>query len=62
MLKPFYKVSNAKKTRIEENEQEIQNRFIQSKFYIVQKDNSVKYINQLRPINFTKSKYIYIYK
>lgn len=60
MLKPFDKVSSAKKTRIEENEQEIQNRFIQSKFYIVQKDNSVNYINQLRPINFTKSKYIYL--
>lgn len=64
-LKPFDKVSNAKKTRvkkifIEGIEQEIQNRSIQSKFHIVQKDNSVKYINQLRPINLTKSKYIYI--
>jgi hypothetical protein len=50
-----------KKIFIEGIEQQIQNRYIQSKFHIVQKDNSVKYISQLRPINLTKSKYIYIY-
>jgi len=66
-LKPFDKLSNAKKTRvkkifIEGIEQEIQNNSIQSKFHIVQKDDSVKYINQLRPINLTKSKYIYFYE
>ena len=43
-------------------QQEIQNKSRQSKFNMVQKDNSVKYINQLRPINITKSKYIYFYK
>ena len=56
----FDKVSNAKKTRvkkifIEGIEQPIQNRCIQSKFHIVQKDNSVKYINQLRPYHFQTS-------
>ena len=66
-FKPFNKLSNAKKTKIktifiEAIEQEIKNKSIQSKFHIVQKDNSVKYINQLRPINLTKSKYIYFYE
>lgn len=66
-MKPFEKISNARKTKvkrilIEGIEQEIQNKSIQSKFHIVQKDNSVKYVNQLKPINITKGKFIYFYE
>lgn len=66
-MKPFEKISNSRKTTvkrilIEGIEQEIQNKSIQSKFHIVQKDNSVKYVNQLKPINITKGKFIYFYE
>ena len=47
---------------IESIEQEIQNKFLQPKFQIVQKDNSVKYLHQIKPINITKAKFIYFYE
>jgi hypothetical protein len=68
-MKPFEKVSNIKKTTvkrilIESIDQEIQNKFLQPKFRIVQKDNSIKYLNQIKPINIniTKAKFIYFYE
>ena len=66
-MKPFEKVSNVKKTMvkkilIESIYQEIQNKFLQPKFHIVQKDNSVKYLNQIKPINITRAKFIYFYE
>jgi hypothetical protein len=66
-LAPFDGLSNSKKTKIkklfiEGIKQEIQNSSIQSKFHIIQKDGATKYIRQLRPINLTKSKYIYLYE
>lgn len=66
-MKPFEKVSNVKKTTvkrilIESIDQEIQNKFLQPKFRIVQKDNSIKYLNQIKPINITKAKFIYFYE
>ena len=66
-MKPFEKVSNARKTTvkrifIESIQQEIQNKFLQPKFHIVQKDNSVKYLNQIKPIDITKAKFIYFYE
>ncbi len=47
---------------IESIQQEIQNKFLQPKFHIVQKDNSVKYLNQIKPIDVTKAKFIYFYE
>jgi len=47
---------------IESIDQEIQNKFLQSKFKIVQKDNSVKYLDQIKPINITKAKFIFFYE
>jgi hypothetical protein len=66
-MKPFEKVSNLKQTTvkrilIESIEQEIQNKFLQPKFQILQKDNSVKYFNQIKPINITRAKFIYFYE
>jgi hypothetical protein len=66
-MKPFEKVSNVKKTTvkrilIESIEQEIQNKFLQPKFRIVQKDNSIKYLDQIKPINITKAKFISFYE
>ena len=62
-MKPFEKIANGRQTRVIEGiEQEIQNKSIKSKFQIVQKDNSVKYVNQLKPINITKGKFIYFYE
>ena len=66
-MKPFEKVSNLKKTTvkrilIESIEQEIKNKFLQPKFQIVQKDNSTKYLDQIKPINITKAKFIYFYE
>jgi hypothetical protein len=66
-MKPFEKVSNVKKTTvkrilIESIDQEIQNKFLQPKFRIVQKDNSIKYLDQIKPINITKAKFIYFYE
>ena len=66
-MEPFDKLSNVKKTAvkkilIESIEQEIQNKFLQPKFKILQKDNSVKYLDQLKPINITKAKFIYLYE
>ena len=66
-LKPFQKLSNSKKTQIkkifiEGIEQEIQNQSLQSKFKLIQKDDSVKKINKLTPINLTQSKFIYFYE
>ena len=66
-MKPFDKVSNVQKTTvtkilIESIEQEIQNKFLKLKFKILQKDNSVKYLDQIKPINITKAKFIYFYE
>jgi hypothetical protein len=66
-LAPFDGLSNSKKTEIkklfiEGIEKEIENRFLELKFQIIQKNDSVKNINQLVPINLTKSKYIYFYE
>ena len=66
-LKPFHKLSIAKQTRvkkifIEGIDQEIQNNCLQSKFQIIQKDNSVLYISQLKPKTIPRSKYIYFYE
>ncbi len=66
-MKPFEKVSNLKKTTvkrilIESIDQEIQNKFLQPKFQIVQKDNSIKYLHQIKPINITQAKFIYFYE
>lgn len=66
-MKPFEKISNVKKTTvkkilIESIDQEIQNKFLQPKFRIVQKDNSIKYLDQIKPINITKAKFIYFYE
>lgn len=66
-MKPFEKVSNVQKTMvkrilIESIEQEIKNKFLQPKFHIVQKDNSVKYLDQIKPIHITKAKFIYFYE
>ena len=47
---------------IESIEQEIQNKFLKPKFKILQKDNSVKYLDQIKPINITKAKFIYFYE
>lgn len=66
-MKPFEKFSNIKQTKvkrilIESIDQEIQNKFLQPKFQIVQKDNSVKYLNQIKPINITRAKFIFFYE
>ena len=66
-MKPFDKVSNVQKTTvkkilIESIEQEIQNKFLKPKFKIIQKDNSVKYLDQIKPINITKARFIYFYE
>ena len=66
-MRPFEKISNARKTTvkkilIESIQQEIQNKFLQPKFKIVQKDNSIKYLNQIKPINITKARFIYFYE
>ena len=66
-MKPFDKVSNVQKTTvkkilIESIEQEIQNKFLKPKFKILQKDNSVKYLDQIKPINITKARFIYFYE
>ena len=47
---------------IQSIEQEIQNKFLKPKFSILQKDNSVKYLDQFKPINITKAKFIYFYE
>lgn len=66
-MEPFDKLSNARKTTVKKIliksiEQEIQNKFLQPKFKILQKDNSVKYLDQLKPINITKARFIYFYE
>lgn len=66
-MKPFDKLSNLKKTTvkkilIESIEQEIQNKFLQPKFKIIQRDNSVKYLEQIKPINITKARFIFFYE
>ena len=66
-MKPFEKLSHIKQTTvkrifIESIEQEIQNKFLQPKFQIVQKYDSVKYLNQIKPINITQAKFIYFYE
>jgi len=66
-LAPFDDVSNSKKTKIkklfiEGIEKEIENRSLESKFQMIQKDGSVKNTNQLVPLNLTKSKWIYFYE
>jgi hypothetical protein len=66
-MEPFEKISNARKTKVKKIliksiEQEIQNKFLQPKFKILQKDNSVKYLDQLKPINITKARFIYFYE
>ena len=66
-MKPFDKLSNGQKTTvkkilIESIEQEIQNKFLKPKFKILQKDNSVKYLDQIKPINITKARCIYFYE
>ena len=66
-MKLFEKISNARKTTvkkilIESIEQEIQNNFLQPKFKILQKDNSVQYLDQIKPINITKARFIFFYE
>ncbi len=66
-LAPFDGLSNSKKTKIkklfiEGIEKEIENRSLKLKFQIIQQDDSVKNLNQLVPMNLTKSKYIYFYE
>ena len=66
-LAPFDGLSNSKKTKIkklfiEGIEKEIENRSLGLKFQMIQKDDSVKHMNQLRPVNITKNKYIYFYE
>ena len=66
-LAPFDGLSNSKKTKIkklfiEGIEKEIENRSLELKFQIIQKDDSVRNINQLIPMNLTKSKWIYFYE
>ena len=66
-MEPFDKLSNARKTTVKKIliksiEQEIQKKFLQPKFKILQKDNSVKYLDQLKPINITKARFIYFYE
>lgn len=66
-LAPFDGLSNSKKTKIkklfiERIKEEIENRSLKLKFQIIQKDGSVKNTNQLGPISFIKSKYIYFYE
>jgi len=66
-LAPFDGLSNSKKTKIkklfiEGIKEEIENRFLELKFQMIQKDGSVKNTNQLVPISLTKSKYIYFYE
>lgn len=63
-LAPFDGLSNSKKTNIkklfiEGIKEEIENRSLELKFQMIQKDGSVKNTNQLVPISLTKSKYIY---
>ena len=66
-LAPFDGLSNSKKTKIkklfiEGIKEEIENRSLELKFQMIQKDGSVKNTNQLVPISLTKSKYIYFYE
>lgn len=66
-LAPFDGLSNSKKTKIkklfiEGIEKEIENRSLELKFQMIQKDGSVKNTNQLVPMNLTKSKCIYFYE
>ena len=66
-LAPFDGLSNSKKTKIkklfiERIKEEIENKSLKLKFQIIQKDGSVKNTNQLGPISFIKSKYIYFYE
>ena len=65
-MKPFDKVSNVQKTTVkkiltEPVQEEIQNKFLKPKFKIIQKDNSVKYLDQITPINITKAIFIYLF-
>ena len=57
-LAPFDGLSNSKKTKIkklfiEGIEKEIENRSLELKFQIIQKDDSVRNVNQLVPMNLT---------
>ena len=66
-LAPFDDLSNSKKTKIkklfiERIKEEIENKSLELKFQMIQKDDSVKNTNQLVPISLTKSKYIYFYE
>jgi hypothetical protein len=66
-LAPFDGLSTSKKTKIkklfiEGIEKEIENKSLELKFQMVQKDDSVKNTNQLVPMNLTKSKFIYFYE
>ena len=66
-LAPFDGLSNSKKTKIkklfiEGIEKEIEDKFLQRKFQMIQKDGSIKNINELIPINITKSDFIYFYE
>jgi len=66
-LLPFESFSNSKKTKIkklfiEGIEKEVENNFLKLQFELIQKDGSVKKTTELKPINLTKSKYIYFYE
>ena len=66
-LAPFNGLFNSKKTNtkklfIEGIEEEIENRTLELKFQMIQKDGLVKNTNQLVSISLTKSKYIYFYE
>ena len=51
-----------KKLFIEEIKKEIENRFLELKFQMIQKDGSIKNTNQFVLMNLTKSKCIYFYE
>ena len=66
-LASFDGLSNSKKTKIkklfiEGITKEIEISSLELKFKIIQKNDSVKTLNQLRPINLTKSNYSYFYE
>lgn len=56
------KKTKIKKLFIEGIKKEIEDKFLQRKFQIIQKDGSIKNINELIPINITKIDFIYFYE
>lgn len=63
----FDELSNSKKTEIKQLFiegilAEVEMHSLELKFKIIQKNDSIKILKQLRPINFTKSRYIYFYE